>query len=269
MTDFVIGDVHGCLNTLKHLCDQLQLSQGDRVYFLGDLVGKNNNDWGVLGFLNEIPAPQVILGNHDLSFLYTYHQKWIDNALSDHQMQAYQRLQGGALAKWEPNTDSLMVHAGIWPGWSLATTLSLAAEVEAILRDPELCKQYFTVFYGNENEWHQGLVGWQRVRCLINVFTRMRMINQQAQMDFSYTGPMISTNETTLDSIPDDLIPWFSTRNEWPCRRIIFGHWAMLHGETGRKDIINCDGGCTYGGQLIGMRLDTGERYMANCIDPV
>ena len=270
MTDFIIGDVHGCLDTLRLLCDQLQLSQGDRVYFLGDLVGKNNDDWGVLRFLEEIPAPQVILGNHDLHFLRVHHQKWSEGVLSDHQMTSYQRLQAGALAKWDPNSDTLMVHAGIWPGWSLATTLSYAAEVEAILGDPVLCKQYFAVFYGDENEWRQDLIGWKRVRCLVNVFTRMRMINQQAQMDFSFTGPVEPQGGTKkTDYPPDDLMPWYSTRSEWPCQQIVFGHWAMLHGETGRKDVINCDGGCAYGGQLIGMRLDTGERYMANCIDPV
>ena len=265
MGNYVVGDVHGCLNTLKRLCDQCGICDGDTVYFIGDLVGKGSDEWGILEFIDTLPSYQLILGNHDLNFLRTHFRAHQEQSLTERQDKAYQRLQAGSLAKWHAKSDTLMVHAGIWPGWSLATTISLAAEVEAILKDTSLASQYYEVFFGDENQWHAQLIGWQRVRCIINILTRIRMLTSASKMDFDYTGPANPTSDTNHGD--KDLTPWYQCRADWPCQQIVFGHWAMLKGQTGRKDIINIDGGCVYGGQLIGMCLETGERFTTANMD--
>ena len=93
----------------------------------------------------------------------------------------------------------------------------------------------------------------------------MRMLTAESMMDFDYTGPAKLTSDKNHGN--KDLTPWYQCRVDWPCQQIVFGHWAMLKGQTGRKDIINIDGGCVYGGKLIGMCLETGERFTTDNMD--
>ncbi len=64
----VIGDIHGCYNTLKNLHQKVKEVYGDiDVYATGDLVDRGNHSPGVIDFVmeNEI---RPVLGNHDRMF---------------------------------------------------------------------------------------------------------------------------------------------------------------------------------------------------------
>lgn len=258
MSCYVIGDVHGSLGGLDAMLAKLSLQSGDAVYFIGDLVGKGDNDWEVLDRVRQLPGGRIILGNHDLQFLQRHFSDYCSGSLSGSQRKSYEMLRGSAMARWHARSDTLMVHAGIWPGWSLEKSLIYAAEVEAVLRDDSLISGYFDNFYGNEEQWQEKLLGWKRVRTIVNIFTRMRMLDTLQCMDFNYTGP---TREEGVIVDKKRLVPWFEWFEQWPCRRIVFGHWAMLQGNSGRDDVINLDGGYVYGGELLAMNCDTGERY--------
>jgi len=75
----VIPDVHGCLQTLKALLDQVRLSTKDQLFFLGDYIDKGPDSLGVLALLMELvnTGYQVypIRGNHEQDLLF-YHEKW-------------------------------------------------------------------------------------------------------------------------------------------------------------------------------------------------
>jgi bis(5'-nucleosyl)-tetraphosphatase (symmetrical) len=43
MRTIIIGDVHGCLDELKALINQLELTPSDRLFFIGDLINKGPN----------------------------------------------------------------------------------------------------------------------------------------------------------------------------------------------------------------------------------
>ncbi len=60
---WVIGDIHGCINTLKKLCDKLN----GEIYTVGDLVDKGPSSSEVIDFVikNNIKA---VKGNHDVFF---------------------------------------------------------------------------------------------------------------------------------------------------------------------------------------------------------
>lgn len=262
MACYVVGDLHGSICGLNAMLDKLQLEDGDQIYFVGDLVGKGEDDWSVLNKIASISGSRVALGNHDLYFLKSHYLAYRQGSLSAAQKKGYEYLLAGSLAMHHTPSDTLMVHAGIWPGWSLKKVLTLASEIEAVLRDHSLIQGYFDVFYGNEDHWDDALSGWGRVRAIINIFTRMRMLDKNLHLDFEYTGRIWSENEGKSKAMNNEgLVPWFNSRDMWPCKRIVFGHWAMLNGQTGRRDCINIDKGYVYGGSLLALSLDTG-RYI-------
>lgn len=63
-----IGDVHGCSVELEELLERLQVSDDDRVVFVGDLIGRGPDSRGVLRQAERIGATTVI-GNHERRLL--------------------------------------------------------------------------------------------------------------------------------------------------------------------------------------------------------
>src|SRR5204863_7388535 len=59
-----VGDVHGCSAELDALLDDVALSTGDRLVFVGDLVAKGPGSREVLRLARELRA-EVTLGNHE------------------------------------------------------------------------------------------------------------------------------------------------------------------------------------------------------------
>jgi serine/threonine protein phosphatase 1 len=72
----VIGDIHGCYNTLKELYSQLKTKYPDiEVYSIGDLVDRGNFSCETIHFCisNNI---KVCLGNHDFMFLQYFREPY-------------------------------------------------------------------------------------------------------------------------------------------------------------------------------------------------
>ena len=71
---FVIGDVHGCLDTLMGLLDRIPWRPGrDLLVFIGDCIDRGENSRGVidliLGLMKEDPGVSCLLGNHEAMLL--------------------------------------------------------------------------------------------------------------------------------------------------------------------------------------------------------
>ncbi len=65
----VIGDIHGCYNTLKELYSLIKIKYPDiEVYSVGDLVDRGNFSCEVIHFCSSNNI-KVCLGNHDYMFL--------------------------------------------------------------------------------------------------------------------------------------------------------------------------------------------------------
>lgn len=60
----VIGDVHGCSVELEDLLQELKPKATDRIYFVGDLIGRGPDSRGVLQKVRELSAVAV-QGNHE------------------------------------------------------------------------------------------------------------------------------------------------------------------------------------------------------------
>lgn len=69
-----IGDIHGCLNSLKALIEKIQLTQSDYLYITGDIVDRGPSIPQTVDYLidlkNKYPKIRINLGNHD--------EMWID-----------------------------------------------------------------------------------------------------------------------------------------------------------------------------------------------
>lgn len=70
MARYVIGDVHGCLNTLRELLEnRLGISQSDTVIFLGDYIDRGPYSKQVLDYVNDLLEQGYYIvplrGNHD------------------------------------------------------------------------------------------------------------------------------------------------------------------------------------------------------------
>jgi len=63
--DIYIGDIHGCLDELLALLDQLDVQPEDRVISLGDLVDRGPDSAGVWRFFRDRPNSVAIMGNHE------------------------------------------------------------------------------------------------------------------------------------------------------------------------------------------------------------
>ena len=64
----VIGDIHGCYNTLKKLVEKIKNKYPDiKIFCVGDLVDRGNNSFEVIEY---VIAEKInyTLGNHDYMF---------------------------------------------------------------------------------------------------------------------------------------------------------------------------------------------------------
>lgn len=83
MRTLVIGDIHGGLRALKQILDLSQLSNTDKIVFLGDYVDGWSESPALLDFLIELSESQpciFIRGNHD-DLLCDWLDKGTDNLM--------------------------------------------------------------------------------------------------------------------------------------------------------------------------------------------
>ena len=99
------------------------------------------------------------------------------------------------------NCGWLCVHAGVLPSWSADQVLALAAEVEVLLRGPDLAA-FLPLMYGNEPaRWSDELRGEPRWRCVINALTRLRFCSADGETEFR--------TKDGAASAPPGFMPWF------------------------------------------------------------
>lgn len=270
MSHYVIGDIQGCLGALQRLLDTIQFDPvEDRLLLAGDLVSRGEDSLGTLRLLHSLrDNVTTVLGNHDLHLLALaagaapVRDKERDLAAilaAEDRDPLLDWLRGQPLALALPAWNSVITHAGIPPLWSLADTLSRAAEVETALRGPE-ADTFFHAMYGNSpNRWDDTLTGMARLRVITNHLTRMRFVDADGALDLTTKGE--------ADAPPAGFAPWFMH----PARRatevrILFGHWAALNGDTpANVNVMALDTGCVWGGQLSALRLEDNRLFRCDC----
>lgn len=258
--NYLIGDLQGCCGALERLLLQIDFSPSrDRLWLLGDLVNRGPASLATLRRLAGLgDAATCLLGNHDLHLLAAHHgvrhphrgDTLDDILIAPDRASLMDWLRHQRMAVFEAGW--LMVHAGVVPQWSCDDTLALAAEVEAVLRGPDL-PAFLHAMYGNEPaRWDAGLTGNDRLRFTVNVLTRLRFCTAEGEMDFK--------TKDGAGAAPEGFMPWF----EVPGRRtadtpMAFGHWSTL-GLLDRPTLLGLDTGCVWGGKLTAARVDGAAR---------
>lgn len=263
MAVYWVGDIQGCDAPLARLLDQVAFSPSrDHLVVLGDLVNRGPDSAGVLRRLMSLQgSAQCLLGNHDLHALAVFfgfsRTKRLDtldgilHAPDREVLVAWLRQQH--LALWSHGV--LSVHAGVLPNWSLAQTLSLANEIQNVLRGPDL-PYFLNHMYGNEPAaWREDLSDLERWRVVVNALTRLRFCKADGTMEF--------TTKDSAAQAPEGFMPWFDVPGRCTANiTVAFGHWSTL-GWQGRSDIWSLDTGCVWGGCLSAMRQsDNGQHEL-------
>jgi bis(5'-nucleosyl)-tetraphosphatase (symmetrical) len=104
--------------------------------------------------------------------------------------------------------------------------------------------------YGDEpTRWDETLQGAERLRYIVNCFTRLRYVHADGRFDLRAKG---SPRKARSES----LIPWYEVPDaRWRGTRLVFGHWSTL-GFFRNADVTALDTGCVWGGSLTALRLD-------------
>ncbi|MEW9150847.1 symmetrical bis(5'-nucleosyl)-tetraphosphatase [Acinetobacter indicus] len=262
--NYVIGDVQGCFEALKALLKEIRFDPDqDFIWFAGDLVARGENSLGVLRFVKKLADRGVattVLGNHDLTLLAGARGlKEIKD--KDQTRDVIDAIDSDELIDWLrkqplcvcPNESTIITHAGIPHLWSAEKTQALAKEVEAVIQhdDFAVMDHFLAEMFGKEPAlWSDDLQGNERLRCIVNYLTRMRLTDADGRLEFSF-------KDSLDDPMPVGFKPWFEYASAAAeTHKIIFGHWAALQGKTISVQIQNVDGGCVWGHQLVAYRLE-------------
>lgn len=258
MAVYAIGDLQGCYDPFRRLLDKLKFDpDNDRVWLTGDLVNRGPKSLKTLRFVRSLGrSAKVVLGNHDLHLLAVAHEirdstdrhgslaKTLDADDCDELLDWLRRR---PLAHYSKKLNTLLVHAGLPPQWSIRETLSYADEVESKLRSKSYVK-FLEKLYGNTpDRWSADLRGNKRLRFIVNCLTRIRMIDKKGRLDFEHKGPPANARK--------GLTAWFDADDAaWSGTRIVFGHWSAI-GLIINPDLICIDTGCVWGRQLTAVQL--------------
>ena len=271
MAQYAIGDIQGCLTALKCLLQRVNFQpQQDELWIAGDIVNRGPHSLATLQYLYQLDQQhqclRLVLGNHDLHLLATgllgrksKPSDTLDDILfSDDRDTLLQWLRQWPLAYHQDNW--LMVHAGIHPDWSIQTVLNYSQEVSKVIRGPDHLN-FFEHMYGNTPlQWHDHLVGMDRLRSITNYLTRMRYCNKEGMLDLKNKQAPSSYNSKNAYQ------PWFKFITfQTNDTSIIFGHWASLKGKCETEHIYALDTGCVWGGKLTMIQLDTKEIFSCDC----
>ena len=271
MTTWAIGDIQGCARSFDALLEAIAFDPGtDRLWLAGDLVNRGPDSLGVLRRVMALGDRAVaVLGNHDLHLLAIVagvRPPWEGDTF-DEILAAPDRdelidwLRCRPLLHHDAASRTVLVHAGLPPGWSLEEAKARAGEVTGVLEEADW-QDVLQTLYGNEpSVWASGLSPADRRRFTINALTRMRYVDAAGRLDFEYNGPP--------GTQPPELRPWFELCDPGDADagnvHVIFGHWASL-GLVRRPGFTCIDTGCVWGRTLTALPLDPpGEPVAIEC----
>ena len=257
MATYAIGDVQGCHDELKTLLDKIRFDPAaDQLWFVGDLVNRGPRSLETLRTIRDIGGAAIsVLVNHDMhlhavaeGISRTKHRDTFGDILAAqdrdellHWLRQRPLLHHGG--------EFYLIHAGLPPQWDMDQATRLAQEAETTLRGRDY-REILWHMYGNEpTRWDEHLGDWDRLRFIINSFTRLRYCTADGQMEFKQKGQP--------GTQPAGLMPWFEVPGRQSAgANILFGHWSTL-GFHVSQGTYCLDTGCLWGGELTALRIDS------------
>jgi len=263
---WMIGDIQGCCESLDALLSHPEIASDPqaRFWFAGDLVNRGPRSLQTLRRIMTLKDRSVVLlGNHDLHLLAVAagvrapgkSDTLLEILTAPDAHEIIDWLRFRLLAHFEQG--HLLVHAGVLPKWTVKKTLSLAAEVQAILRGKNWQKALEKMYGNDPVHWKDEHTGGKRLRVIVNALTRLRMCNAKGHMALSIKSSPTLRHE--------GLMPWFDVPGRATSDvTVVFGHWSTL-GLMVRPDVICLDTGCVWGGHLTAIRLQDRKMIQIPC----
>jgi len=248
---WVVGDVHGCWETLARLLERIgPLAGSERLWLIGDLVNRGPGSLAVLRWAVANPQVDAVLGNHDLHLLARAagvgrprQGDRLDEVLAAPDRERLlawlrsRRLMATA-GRWT------IVHAGLLPRWTAEDAAVLADRAAAALAGPQgtILLAALASRRNRPPSWLEPLVA------AAAVMTRIRIVDSDGAPVSGFTdGP---------GAAPAGSRPWFEASPvPSPQTPVVFGHWAML-GDYREPGVRCLDSACVHGGSLSAVRLD-------------
>ncbi|MEM7194511.1 MAG: symmetrical bis(5'-nucleosyl)-tetraphosphatase [Pseudomonadota bacterium] len=264
MAIYAVGDLQGCVVPLEELLDKVQFdSEKDRLWLTGDLVNRGPHSLESLHLVKKLGKSAVtVLGNHDLHLLAQAEglkglkpgdtiKKVLKSPDRDELMHW---LRNRPLVHFDDSMKTMMVHAGVCPGWKRWQLERYAGEVEKRLRGKRYTRLLQHMYGRHPAKWSEDMPKWQRTRFIINACTRMRYCDAKGRVNFTQKGPPGSQRK--------GLSPWFE-HPDLKCKswRIVFGHWSSL-GLINTSRLVALDTGCVWGSKLSMVRLDSPDQAL-------
>ncbi len=267
MSDYAIGDIQGCFDSLKALLKQCDFDPGvDRLWLVGDLVNRGPKSLKVLRWARGLEDSVIaVLGNHDLHLLEkaagarcTKKRDSLDAIL--------EATESEELLTWLRNRPLVyregklaMVHAGLLPAWSAKKARKLSREVTSALAGDDWQEFMHELAGFNPPAWDDELEGNERLASIVAVLTRIRVCTKEGALCDDFAGPPAET--------PKGFKPWFDFSSRASNdSTILFGHWAAL-GFYVDDNVICLDSGCVWGQHLTALRLEDRKVFKQAAID--
>ncbi len=262
MATYAIGDLQGCYDELQQLLTKIHYNPSqDQLWFTGDLINRGPKSLDCLRFVAHTPNCRTVLGNHDLHSLVAYYG-FTQLHPQDTLASLYQAPDWPWLMEWlihrpfliyDQSSQYCLVHAGLLPAWDLTSAIGYAQEAATALSQDT--QNFLRHLYGDlPNTWNDQLIGYERLRFIVNVFTRMRYCYSPYKLELATKQPP--------QQVTSNIIPWFKVKGrKTTAQNIVFGHWASLNCQTDTPQVFAIDSGCVWGRSLTALRLDDGQRF--------
>ena len=262
MAVYAIGDIQGCYEPFRRLLDKIRFKPGqDQLWIAGDLVNRGPDSLATLRFIKSLGDDCIsILGNHDMHLLAIAagvqpikKKDTLSQVLSAPDCdEIIDWLRHRPVLHHDKNRHITMVHAGIPPIWSIKQARLYAEKLERALQASDYRQLLQYLFKADKlNSWDKALTRRARLKMITNYFTRMRFVDETGKLDLD--------NKTAYAK--KGYYPWFQFPDSPAYKKdIVFGHWAALEGESGRKHIHAIDTGCVWGGELTALNLKNFKR---------
>lgn len=260
MATWVIGDVQGCLPTLRALLRRIGDEPArDRLWLAGDLVNRGKHNAETLRWaMDQGERLVAVLGNHDLHALALARgvgrerkKDGLDDLLgAPDRSRLLDWLAARPLLHREG--DDLLVHAGLHPGWTIDRAATLADEAQAWLPGPRGVELLGKLEQNHRARGDGHADDFERVCDSTRILVAVRTVDGEGRIEPAWSGPPAGA--------PPGCQPWFShpDRVARPGSTIYCGHWSQL-GLYRSFGVRALDTGCVWGGPLTALRRPDAE----------
>lgn len=268
MPTYLIGDVQGCWHSLEKLLTHIHFDPArDRLGFVGDLVNRGPHSLEVLRFIRGLNDPLVVLGNHDIYAIILAHEAMAREQYEHTLDELLDAPDAPDLLTWLtqqplmrtlPEHNIMMMHAGIPPQWSLNGAQTHSDEFSQLMQSPDALGFLHACFGNEPTSWSDNLNKHDRLRYIVNAFTRMRFCDANGTLDL--------TVSSATHPKPNRMQPWFTHRHD-DALDIAFGHWASLNNPQPTPHCYALDSGCVWGNVLTALRLEDRAWFSVDAAD--